>query len=100
MNVVDTSNNQSKFDENLDSQSKNNKVNVNTEPVLQLGFENYIGALTNNLVTNVVDTSKNDPKYVENLNNQLPKINNDTKNKRVDNNTELVQLGFENDIDL
>ncbi|XP_050063060.1 uncharacterized protein LOC126552404 [Aphis gossypii] len=63
VNVVDISNNQSEFDEKLDVQLQNNKVDVNTDPVLQLGFENYIGPLTNNLVTNVVNASKNDPEY-------------------------------------
>lgn len=69
--------------------------------MLQLGFENYIGPLTKNLVTNVVNTSKNDQDFVENLDKQLPEKNNDTKNGRVDDNTESVpQLGFENDIGL
>lgn len=72
-NVVDISSNELKFDDNLDDQSQNKRIDDNTELVLQLGFENYIGPLTKNVVTNVVDTSKNDQEFVENLEEQFPK---------------------------
>lgn len=86
-NVVDISCNESEFDDNLDGQSQNESVDNNTESVSELGYENDIGPLTENVVTNVVDTSKNDPEFVENLEEQFP------KNESIDNNRVGARTG-------